>query len=111
MPSELTETDVFVLLSKRRRRLALRILQKHTTPLTVRELTERIGKREYEDPSANNLQTIYLSLYHNHLPKLNQADVVEYDRAEETVRPSLNFDILMSMLDEVSDSDYSWAGQ
>lgn len=107
MPAELTETDVFVLLSKRRRRLALRILQEYTTPLTVRELTELIGECEYEDPSADSLHAIHISLSHNHLPRLEQADIVEYDRDGGTVSPGLNFDVLTDALEGMSGSDNS----
>lgn len=98
MPQELTESDIFVLLSDRWRRLVLRLLQESTTSLTAMELAERIGEREYENPSERQRRTVYLALYHNHLPRLENADVIVYDETEGTVAPALNFDRLVGHL-------------
>lgn len=111
MPTEITESDMFVLLSNRRRRLALQILREFTTPLTPRELAEQIGKREYEDLSDEERRSVYISLYHNHLPRLEEADVVVYDPDEEKVQPSTNFDDLVHVLDGVKNWESSWSAE
>ena len=109
MSREPAESDVFVLLAKRRRRLALRVLQESSTPLTAMELARRIGDREDGSSSATDVTAIYLSLYHNHLPRLAEADVVSYDVDEGTVYPGLNFDALVRVLEGVSDRDLPWS--
>lgn len=107
--AKITEIDVFVLLAKRRRRLALRTLQESPAPLPIAELVERIGSHESENPTTEDLRAIYLTLFHNHLPKLEQADVVLYDREEGTVRPDRNYDALLRVLDGVNERDEPWS--
>lgn len=111
MASEFSETDAFVLLAKRRRRLALQILQESTTPLPVITLAERIGDRERENPTTEDVQNITLALYHNHLPKLDEASVISYDRNEGTVQPGLNFDSLIRVLETVREGDLPWSDE
>lgn len=111
MSEELSETDIFVLLSQRRRRLALQILREANTPLTVVGLATRIGDRGYDEPSEKDLRAIYLSLYHNHLPRFGEADVVEYNKEMGTVRPGLNFDTLVRVLENVDEMDLPWSDE
>lgn len=111
MPTELSETDVFVLLAKRRRRQLLRILRESPTPLTTYELARRIGADEHEEPSKTDVKTVRIALHHHHLPRLDAADVVEYDRTGETVRPGLNFDASVRVLESVSSADLPWSDQ
>jgi hypothetical protein len=95
MPNELSESDILVLLADRRRRLTLRTLQGSATPLTAIEIARRTGDHEHESPSDEDYRRIYLALYHVHLPRLEEADVVEYNRKVGTVRPGVNFDALV----------------
>lgn len=111
MPRELTESDVFVLLANRRRRLALRVLRESATPLAQGELADRIAEREYEEPTVNDRRSIYLSLYHNHVPRLDDAGVVVYDETEGTVAPGLNFDRITRVLHEVNRQDLPWSDE
>lgn len=108
MPQQLTESDIFALLAKRRRRLLLRILQESDSPPSVSELAERIEALEDESPSDEAQRTIYLSLYHNHLPRLEEADVVRYDRAEGTVAPDVNFHTIVRFLAQTNARDVRW---
>lgn len=109
MKNRISESEIFVLLAKRRRRLVLHVLQESETPLSMRTLAERIGDRECENPTAEDIQTIYLTLYHNHLAKLEGACVISYDRDGGTVRPGLNFDVLIRMLEGVNERDLPWS--
>jgi len=51
----------------------LRVLRESSTPLPAGELSDRIAKREYEVPTVNDRRSIYLSLYHDYLPRLDDA--------------------------------------
>ena len=70
---ELTTDEVFHLLSNSRRRAIILELMDND-PLTKRELAERIS--ESEDGS---LQSVKVSIHQSHLPKLADADVINYD--------------------------------
>lgn len=111
MSEKLSESDIYVLLAKQRRRLTLRILQESATSLTTVEVAERIREREYENPSAEDLHAIHLALYHNHLPRLEDADVVWSDQNEGTVHPGPNFDVLVQVLERVPEEESTWSDE
>lgn len=76
-------------LSHRRRRHVLQCLEEERTPLTLAELANEVTKRDREATqsgiSAEETEKIRVSLYHLHLPKLGDADLVAYDREEDSV--------------------------
>lgn len=85
----LPESDVYTILSNRRRRNTLAELERERDELTVRELSERIASIESgEDPAPRNLrESVYVSLHQTHLPTLDEHGIVDYDRDRKVVRP------------------------
>lgn len=69
-----------------------------------------MGEREYGDPTDNQLRDISLSLHHNHIPRLEAADVVQYDENDGTISPHLNFDRLIGVLEMMNKRDLPWSG-
>ena len=109
MPQKVSESEIFVLLSKQRRRLTLRILRETSEKLTATNLAHHLASFEYESPSAGEVRTIYLALYHNHLPRLAEADVIEYNPNQGTIRPGKNFDTLSRYLEDVIEEELPWS--
>lgn len=109
--SSLSEAELLILLSERQCREALRILQRSTSPLTAIEMARRIADREFDTPAVHEVQTIHLVLQNNDLPRLDEADVVAYDVAEQTIRPGVNFDAIMNFLANVNETGLSWSGE
>lgn len=109
MPEELPESDMFVLLAKRRRRLALEVIQESQSTLPTEELANRLVDREFENATADDVQSVCLTLRHNHLPRLDESNVVEYDAAEGTVHPGVNFDTLLRVLERARAEDLAWS--
>lgn len=105
MANDLTTSETLALLAKRRRRLLLQSVRDSSTLLTMPELAKRIRDREYDDPSPRDLTSVRLSLYHDHLPKLEEAGVVEYNENEGTVRHGRNFEILVELLEKVGEEE------
>ena len=105
-----TESDIFALLAKRRRRSALRILRESSTTLTAIELSHRIAMREHERPTTDEIRAIHLTLYHNHLPRLHEAGVLEFDPVQGTVSPGEHYGTLIDFLEEVTVEDLPWSG-
>ncbi|WP_144797934.1 DUF7344 domain-containing protein [Halorubrum depositum] len=103
MPNDLSTSDVLTLLAKRRRRLLLQLLRDAGTPLPTTELAERIRDSECDEPASSDLVSIRLRLRHAHLPKLEEAAVVEYDESEGTVCPERNFGTLVNFLEKVGE--------
>lgn len=65
-----------------RRRRALKILDSHDRQMELMELTQRI-RAASENSDQEDAERIHLSLYHQHLPKLEEAGFVEFDHEEE----------------------------
>jgi hypothetical protein len=84
---------LYVVLSARRRREALRQLNAVGEGITLADLAERIAFEDTatetdEDAgsgSTADARRVHLSLHHVHVPKLAAANAVEFDRAERTV--------------------------
>ena len=82
--------EVFELLENRRRRYVLAYFRRRgSSTVPLQRLVEGIAVRENGgDPEAvekSDRTAVYASLHQTHLPKLESADVVEYDRNERTV--------------------------
>lgn len=86
---------VFDLLSDQRRRYALQCLSEHRS-LTLADLAEEVTRREQDMPISaipeEDVLRVYTSLWHAHVPKLSEADVVAYDQERDLVRLGGNAD-------------------
>lgn len=101
----LTQNDVFEVLRNRRRRFALHALKRADEPLTVSDLSNRVTAWEQgvdpEEVVHEDRRHVHSALRRTHLPKLDEADVVEYDPDSNVVRPTEAFadlDIYMEVL-------------
>ncbi|MFC5970109.1 hypothetical protein ACFPYI_02080 [Halomarina salina] len=104
-PDDLSADEALDLMSRpRRRNVVYALLEADDETLTRDELVNILaaGRREKapDDVEDRVLRTIAESLDHNHLPKLDEVDVVDYDResnhvelgsAAEDVAPLLRF--------------------
>lgn len=76
-------------LADQRRRYALYYLQDCTTA-TLREIARQVASWESDRPvepaEPGPDDRVYADFYHRHLPKLTEANLVEYDPREELVR-------------------------
>ena len=82
--------EIFESLAHPHRRHAIRCLGEYEEPITATDLADEIVGRENDSavseiPSEEAHQ-VYLSLYHQHLPKLDSAGIVRYDQDREMVQ-------------------------
>jgi DNA-binding transcriptional ArsR family regulator len=79
----LSQETVFDLLSSARRRYILYYLREHEGEATINELATQIAAWENDRPveelTSQDEKRVYVSLYQTHVPKLEQAGIVEYD--------------------------------
>jgi DNA-binding transcriptional ArsR family regulator len=75
--------DTLRLLADERRRTALRFLIEGDGPTTVDEVAERVAADAGDD---RPVERVRVDLHHTHLPKMDEAGVVDYDARRGTVR-------------------------
>lgn len=99
----LSKDVIFELLKNRRRREVLAYLLEADETVTLGELAEQIAAWE-NDTSVNALNSdqrkrVYVALYQTHLPKMDDAGIVEYDQDRGLISLADNADLLMMYLD------------
>ncbi|WP_227375915.1 DUF7344 domain-containing protein [Haladaptatus halobius] len=76
-------------LSYSRRRQILSRLDSGRTPMSLANLADEIVVHERDAPlaeiPARDVKQVYMSLYHSHVPRLEDADLVEYDQERDAV--------------------------
>lgn len=84
--TNLTTSEYHRLLASKRRRVALDVLANRTAPVDLEDLAATIALRELEVDIADEktIKRVALTLHHNHLPKMTDLGVVDYD--PETTR-------------------------
>lgn len=81
---------IFEVLCNRRRRDIIELLVDRDGESTTGELAEQIAAMENDKPVAQINSTerkrVYVGLYQNHLPKMHDIGVIDYDKNRGTVR-------------------------
>ena len=85
----LPKDELFHLLQNERRRRALRYLRSHDGVVDMRGMAEYIAALEngveIRELTSAQRKRVYVGLYQCHLPKLDEAGVIEYDKDRGTV--------------------------
>lgn len=97
----LSENEVHELLRNERRRAVLRIIRDGSDSVPVRDLAERIAAEETgtEPAPRSDRQSVYISLIQTHLPKLDDASVIDYDDQHKTITPGPATDQLVTQME------------
>ncbi len=79
----------FTVLSNQRRRHVVDCLQEHRNPMALSDLADEVAVREHDSPvteiPAEEVSEIQISLYHVHVPKMEDAGLVDYDQDDDLV--------------------------
>lgn len=85
------------------RRHAVRVLDEQDCPLTLADLADETAVREFDARLSaiepDRVRSVYLALYHSHVPQLSEAGVVEYDQKSDVVSPTASVSRLADALD------------
>ncbi|TYL40265.1 hypothetical protein CV102_01410 [Natronococcus pandeyae] len=83
--------EAFDLLADERRRLLLQVMRTYSEELTLPDAAEEVAVREngckVTELSAERVANVYISLYHDHMPRLVDAGLIEYDQERDLVIP------------------------
>ncbi len=99
----LSKDVIFELLKNRRRRQVLAYLLETEETVTLGELAERIAAWENNTEiaalSSDQRKRVYVALYQTHLPKMDDAGIVDYDQDRGLITLADNADLLVMYLD------------
>jgi DNA-binding transcriptional ArsR family regulator len=109
----LSEDDVFSMLSNQRRRYVIAYLDRtEGAEVSLGDLAERIAAWENDVDVAEltykQRKRVYTSLHQTHLPKLDEAGVVDYDRDRGTITAAERAPDLDAYLSTVGGDDRRW---
>ncbi|MDQ2052049.1 ArsR family transcriptional regulator [Natronolimnohabitans sp. A-GB9] len=108
----LSKDVIFELLKNRRRREVLAYLLEADDTVTLGELAEQIAAWENDTDvsalSSDQRKRVYVALYQTHLPKMDDAGIVEYDQDRGLISLADNADLLMMYLDTDSEQQDRW---
>lgn len=85
----LAEPDIeadtlFEVLASQRRRIVIAYLHEYPAPMALADLARELAAREHERPvteiSPEEIERIYVDLYHRHVPKMADAGIVGHTR-------------------------------
>lgn len=107
-PHAILETDhAFEALAHPRRRYLLYTLDE-ATEWTLQELAEKVAAWENDVPEStlydDEVERVYVSLYHNHVPKLVADGIVVFDEPTETIRPGPHAEQVLTVLEAAGGS-------
>jgi hypothetical protein len=101
----ITKDTAFHLLQNSRRRAILRyLIERDDDVYSMRTVTEQVAAWENDttiaELTSDARQRVYIALYQSHLPKLDKAGVIEYNRNRGTLVPTPLLGVFEPYLDE-----------
>ena len=91
LPPQLVD-EALQTLAHHRRRLTLAVIREHDEAVSLPDVADEVAVREHGRPlpelSAETVAEIYISIYHDHLPRLVDIGLIAYDQERDIVRPA-----------------------
>lgn len=110
---DLSEDELFEILSNQRRRHILHSLMQDDSPLEIGDLSQEIAAWEdevdYEQVSSTDRKRVYTALQQSHLPKMDRAGVIEFDQNRGTIEPTPALEDVEIYMDVVRGRDVPWS--
>ena len=101
--SNLSKDEIFDLLKNSRRRGVIRYLHDHGGSAVLSDVAEHIAAEEngitVRELSSDQRKRVYIGIYQCHLPKLDSAGVIEYDKNRGTIERQDSLTQLETYLD------------
>jgi DNA-binding transcriptional ArsR family regulator len=104
---------VFGILKNGRRRRVLKYLRETEGEVTLSDLAEHIAAIENDTTpkqlTSSERKRVYVGLYQCHLPKMDDAGVIDYNQARGLIRPTAQAEHFERYLDQsTEDDDPDW---
>lgn len=108
-----TRDDLFEILANRRRRYAIHYLQLKERAVELGTLAEQLAAWENVTPveavTSKERKRAYTSLQQRHLPKMDEAGLVDFDERRGTIEPSEALTNLDVYTEVVRGNEFPWS--
>ncbi|MGQ3722646.1 MULTISPECIES: DUF7344 domain-containing protein [Natrialba] len=102
--------ELLLILSHHRRRDVLYYLSEHELA-SIESLATKITAHELDcsssDVTPDDRKPVLIDLYHNHLPKLTNSGLIEYDRRSGAIKWSLESSHIHSLLEQCYETEHA----
>lgn len=109
----LTEDELFEILSNRRRRHILHQLIQAGDRIDIGTLSEEIAASEdglkRQEVSSTDRKRVYTALHQSHLPKMDEAGVLEFNKNRGVVEPTPALEDVEMYMDIVRGREIPWS--
>ncbi|MFC7131944.1 MULTISPECIES: DUF7344 domain-containing protein [Salinibaculum] len=110
---DLSRDTTYKMLANQRRRYTIHYLQNRGGAVTLGALAEQVGAWEHDtEPdrlTSDERKTVYTALQQRHLPKLDEAGLVEFDKRAGTVAPTESLTDLDIYTEVVASGEFPWS--
>ncbi|MEF8773816.1 MAG: hypothetical protein V5A37_03760 [Halobacteriales archaeon] len=110
--ADLSKSEIFDLLRNQRRRFVIHYLKAEEGSVELGHLATRVAAWEYgvapEAVTSSQRKRVYTTLQQSHLPKLDDADIVEFDSSRGVIRPREVLGDITIYLEIVPGHEFAW---
>lgn len=111
--TQLSKDVTFEILKNQRRRYVLEYLESSSGPVRLGELAEHVAAWENDTEvsklSSKQRKRVYVGLYQGHLPKMDDAGVVEFNQDRGIVELTKRAEQLREYMDRETDDGSNWS--
>lgn len=113
MSVQISEGRLFEVLSNKRRRYVVHALSDSESAIDLGSLAERVAAWEYDLPleqvDHRERKRVYTALQQSHLPMMDEAGVVQFDKQRGTVEPTPALEEVDVYMDVVRGREIPWS--
>ncbi|RAW44540.1 hypothetical protein DQW50_13880 [Halorubrum sp. 48-1-W] len=112
---DITDDELYEVLANQRRRFAVHLLKREEQTMEIGEMAEQIAAWENDvdmaEITGSDRKRVYTALQQSHLPKMDRAGVVEFNKDRGVIEPTealRNVDLYMDVVEgkEIPWSEY-----
>ena len=111
--TKIPEDVLFDVLSNQRRRFAVHLLKQESETVEIGDMAEQIAAWENEVDTAeltgSERKRVYTALQQSHLPKMDRAGVVEFNKDRGVIEPTPALENVDLYMDVVKGNEIPWS--
>ena len=109
----LSDDELFEVLSNRRRRYAVHALEATDGAAEIGDVAEQVAAWEYdvdvEEVSYEERKRVYTALQQSHLPMMDDAGIVEFNKNRGVVEPTASLNDIEVYMEVVQGNEIPWS--